>query len=149
MAHTEVYGYGFRPYEFSSLSHGTVGGAAGNVSLYRQRELELGMHGMRSALYPTFYVIVSCLADIVGLDVRPFVVRYEQNGSVCVVCLFRFVVFVLLLCVCVCVCVCVCDSIITGTCCMVPLSKTGRESLTKLIASTSIDCFFMCSFSST
>ena len=107
MAHTEVYGYGFRPYEFSSLSHGTVGGAAGNVSLYRQRELELGMHGMRSALYPTFYVIVSCVADIVSLDVRPFVVRYVQNGSVCVVCLFWFILLFLFLFSYVCACACV------------------------------------------
>ena len=79
VAHTQIYGYGFRPYEYSSLSHGTLGGAASDVSLYRQRELELGMHGMRSALYPCFYVVVSFVADVFGLDVRPFVVRHNKD----------------------------------------------------------------------
>lgn len=65
-----MYGFGFRAYEF------TNGGSAagGNVSLFRQRELQLGMRAMRSALYPRFFVLVSGLADLLGVEVKPFVV---------------------------------------------------------------------------
>ncbi|KAK7088577.1 uncharacterized protein [Littorina saxatilis] len=94
VAHTQVYGFGFRPYEFSSLSHGSTGGASNeSVSFYRQRELQLGMHGMRSALYPSFYVIVSWVAAILSLDVKPFVlwkVAHAVVSSLLPLSVYRF-----------------------------------------------------------
>ncbi|XP_076452701.1 uncharacterized protein LOC143288236, partial [Babylonia areolata] len=82
VAHTLTYGYGFRPYEFTSLPPGPEDGAAENVSAYRQRELLLGMHGMRSALYPRFFVFVSCVAAFFRLQVRPFVLWKAAHAIV-------------------------------------------------------------------
>ncbi|KAK7487919.1 hypothetical protein BaRGS_00020820, partial [Batillaria attramentaria] len=78
VAHTQVYGYGFRPYEFSSLKQDD----GASVSMYRQRELELGMHSMRSALYPRFYVIVSLVAAVLGADIQPFVLWKASHAIV-------------------------------------------------------------------
>lgn len=79
-----MYGFGFRAYEF------TNGGSAagGNVSLFRQRELQLGMRAMRSALYPRFFVLVSGLADLLGVEVKPFVVTVLVCNSARVSILF-------------------------------------------------------------
>ncbi|XP_070205577.1 uncharacterized protein [Littorina saxatilis] len=68
VAHSEVYGYGFRTFEFLAPAKGD------NLSLYQQRELQLGMYALRSPLYPRFYVIVSWLTGMLGCRAAPYLV---------------------------------------------------------------------------
>ncbi|XP_059171717.1 uncharacterized protein LOC131952845 [Physella acuta] len=55
VAHIESYGYGFRTYEFSPPQ------LANNVTKYRQMELQEDMYGLRSPIFPYFYVIAEWL----------------------------------------------------------------------------------------
>ncbi|XP_041347448.1 uncharacterized protein LOC121367376 isoform X2 [Gigantopelta aegis] len=66
VAHSEVFGYGFRAYEYLP---GTLDARDSGV---REGELNLGMSSMRSFLYPRFYILVSWLADVCRLQVSPF-----------------------------------------------------------------------------
>ena len=68
VAHSEVYGYGFRTFEFLPLAKG------GN--LYQQKEQQLGMYALRSPLYPRFYVIVSWMTSLFGCSAAPYLVRW-------------------------------------------------------------------------
>ncbi|KAH9489983.1 hypothetical protein Btru_035439 [Bulinus truncatus] len=66
VAHSEVYGYGLRPYEFMGpASHE-------NLSHYQLVEKELGMQAMRSPLMAQFYMLVSALGWALGLHVHPY-----------------------------------------------------------------------------
>ncbi|KAL8605101.1 hypothetical protein ACOMHN_018902 [Nucella lapillus] len=60
VAYSEIYGYGFRPYEFLPPMKG------GNLTQYQQWEQMHGMYALRSPLFPWFYVAVSCLVDGFG-----------------------------------------------------------------------------------
>ncbi|XP_055872008.1 uncharacterized protein LOC106073822 [Biomphalaria glabrata] len=62
VAHSQIYGYGLRPYEFMSPAKGD------NLSHYQLVEQELGMFAMRSPMLPQFYILVSALGWILGLQ---------------------------------------------------------------------------------
>ncbi|XP_050410788.1 uncharacterized protein LOC126825253 [Patella vulgata] len=66
VAHSEVYGYGFRPYEY------LTGEAQPNNTRIRERELQLGMAAMRSFLFPGFFVFISYCLEVLNVDVQPF-----------------------------------------------------------------------------
>ena len=68
VAHSEVFGYGFRAYEYLP---GTLGPRDSSV---RESEIHLGMSSMRSFIYPRFYILVSWLADICNIRLSPFLV---------------------------------------------------------------------------
>ncbi|KAK3756910.1 hypothetical protein RRG08_007689 [Elysia crispata] len=64
VAHSELYGYGLRPYEFNQLPKGD------NLSQYQARELNLGMYALRSPLQAQFLVLVVWLLHSLGLHVH-------------------------------------------------------------------------------
>ncbi|KAK6191859.1 hypothetical protein SNE40_003443 [Patella caerulea] len=66
VAHSEVYGYGFRPYEYLTSE------AQPNNTRIRERELQLGMAAMRSFLFPGFFVFISYCLEVLNVDVQPF-----------------------------------------------------------------------------
>ncbi|XP_014674543.1 PREDICTED: uncharacterized protein LOC106814710 [Priapulus caudatus] len=65
VAHTEAYGYGFRPYEY--LDAPAVNGSAAE----RQRAA-LGMYSMRSFLHPHIYALLFTATRWLCFDANPF-----------------------------------------------------------------------------
>ncbi|XP_076473020.1 uncharacterized protein LOC143302299 isoform X2 [Babylonia areolata] len=61
VAYSEIYGYGFRPYEFLPPARGD------NLSQYQQVHQEHGMYALRSPLLPWFYVVVSWGVAMLGV----------------------------------------------------------------------------------
>ncbi len=76
VAHSEVYGYGFRPYEFlSPCQAGTV------LSTAQTQEAALGMYSLRSFLYPRIYVALFEIKELLGLKCTPFLVSVLVGRS--------------------------------------------------------------------
>ncbi|RUS75012.1 hypothetical protein EGW08_017235, partial [Elysia chlorotica] len=69
VAHSQLYGYGLRPYEFNRPPKGD------NLSQYETKDLSLGMYALRSPVYPQFMVFVVWLASSLGVHVnQPYVI---------------------------------------------------------------------------
>lgn len=69
MAFTDVYGYGFYPYEY--LPPPT------NISTAAEKQAAtMGMYGLRSFLYPKAFAIAMETARLVGIPLSPFMVMY-------------------------------------------------------------------------
>ncbi|XP_071093439.1 uncharacterized protein [Haliotis cracherodii] len=68
VAHSEVYGYGFRTHEYLPPP-GDV-----NVTQVRYSEHQMGMHSMRSFLLPRFFMIVAVLMEGLGYRGTPFLI---------------------------------------------------------------------------
>ena len=75
VAHSEVYGYGFRAYEFNPPPEVTS-----NTPQVRREEQRHGLSAMRSYLLPHVYVTVTWLLQRLGLHFPPFLVR-DSNGN--------------------------------------------------------------------
>ena len=75
VAHSEVYGYGFRAYEFNPPPEVTS-----NTPQVRKEEQRHGLSAMRSYLLPHVYVTVTWLLQRLGLHFPPFLVR-DSNGN--------------------------------------------------------------------
>ncbi|CAL1532825.1 unnamed protein product [Lymnaea stagnalis] len=76
VAHTELYGYGVRPYEFLGPPKGD------NMSLLELKEKELGMWAMRSPLVPQFFMLTSTLVAALGFEPNPFLLWRVAHVSV-------------------------------------------------------------------
>ena len=76
VAHSEVYGYGFRAYEFNPPPEVTS-----NTPQVRKEEQRHGLSAMRSYLLPHVYVTVTWLLQRLGLHFPPFLVR-DLNRNV-------------------------------------------------------------------
>ncbi|XP_060561315.1 uncharacterized protein LOC132721080 [Ruditapes philippinarum] len=75
VAFSEVYGYGFRPYEYLR--------APENISIPGEAQmLASGMYGLRSPIYPRMFMLSLRLAKMLGLDQSPFVVCRIFNAAV-------------------------------------------------------------------
>ncbi|KAJ8312303.1 hypothetical protein KUTeg_009676 [Tegillarca granosa] len=72
VAHSEVYGYGFRPYEYMPPPDGTDNGTSGSVS--KAQEYKLGMYSLRSFMFPTIFTIVGKVAVFLGWQKSPYVI---------------------------------------------------------------------------
>ncbi|XP_078676319.1 uncharacterized protein LOC144913443 [Branchiostoma floridae x Branchiostoma belcheri] len=69
VAYSEVYGYGFRSYEFGPVPRvNDTTGAGFAVGVERAA----GMYAMRSFMYPRFLAITMMAAEAAGLQVGPF-----------------------------------------------------------------------------
>ncbi|XP_060075872.1 uncharacterized protein LOC132555542 [Ylistrum balloti] len=66
VAHSEFYGYGFRPYEYMPPLEG-----ANSTSVGRLQENLLGMYSLRSFLYPKLLVIALHVATVFGYTGSP------------------------------------------------------------------------------
>ncbi|CAL1543637.1 unnamed protein product [Lymnaea stagnalis] len=66
VAHMELYGYGFRTYEFSPVE------SVDDVTKYRRMELQQEMYAMRSPIAPYYYVLVGWMTSCAGLTVNPY-----------------------------------------------------------------------------
>ncbi|KAL5017622.1 hypothetical protein ScPMuIL_007211 [Solemya velum] len=69
VAHSELYGYGFRPYEYLRAP-----GAGSRLPVSEAQTYSLGMYSMRSFLYPQIFVMVQRLVAAVWSDAKLFVV---------------------------------------------------------------------------
>lgn len=70
VAFSEVYGYGFRPYEYLP--------APNHTDIYAEAKLlQSGMYGLRSPIYPKMFMVALRFAKIAGLDQSPFMVRAQ------------------------------------------------------------------------
>ncbi|XP_067123950.1 uncharacterized protein [Centruroides vittatus] len=65
VAHSEVYNYGFRPYEYlpSKIPD----------SVSEKQHMKLSMHSMRSWLHPRFYIILFYFKECFSIKTNPFV----------------------------------------------------------------------------
>lgn len=84
VAHSEQYGYGFRPFEFMAPEDGA------NATLARQVELHHGLYALRSFLVPQAYVTVTWFLHVLGFNFPPFVVRQlyylnKTNGLIIII----------------------------------------------------------------
>ncbi|XP_064651568.1 uncharacterized protein LOC135502546 [Lineus longissimus] len=75
VAHTEVYGYGFRPYEYMAPPQSS------NSTVERQEQM-FGMYSMRSFLLPKVYIIVFQLAELLGTTAKPFMLGRVFHATV-------------------------------------------------------------------
>lgn len=67
VAHSEMYGYGFRPYEFFLPPNGTH-----DLSHSERQHFALGMYSMRSWIYPRCYQFLFWMREYFGWNMRPF-----------------------------------------------------------------------------
>lgn len=68
MAFTEVYGYGFRPYEYLPKPVNITNSAVNQT-------LQSGMYGLRSFLFPDVFALVLYTAKWTCLDKNPYMVK--------------------------------------------------------------------------
>ena len=61
VAHSELYGYGFRPYEYLPPP------GSDNYTTAQTQEHALGMYSLRSCLLPKLFILVAYITDSVGL----------------------------------------------------------------------------------
>ncbi|ESO84700.1 hypothetical protein LOTGIDRAFT_168569 [Lottia gigantea] len=76
VAHSEVYGYGFRPYEYLTSTPNE------NTTRLRQREISLGMSAMRSFIYPSFFIAITWVAELFTQGIKPFLLWKVSHGVV-------------------------------------------------------------------
>ena len=69
VAHSEVYGYGFRTYEYLPEK---ISGY--HVSAARAQEIELGMFSLRSFMLPHLISVFMFLVDKIGPSAAPYLV---------------------------------------------------------------------------
>ena len=69
VAHSEVYGYGFRTYEYLPAEHPKY-----HMTTARAQELALGMYSLRSFMLPHVIALFMLIVDIAGIAVSPFLV---------------------------------------------------------------------------
>ncbi|XP_064612612.1 uncharacterized protein LOC135476506 [Liolophura sinensis] len=74
VAFSELHGYGFRAYEFLPPPESPLSSSA------RQQEANLGMHSLRSFLYPRVFVLVMLVGDWLGM--KPFLVAKVFHAAV-------------------------------------------------------------------
>ncbi|KAK3084812.1 hypothetical protein FSP39_019458 [Pinctada imbricata] len=67
VAHSELYGYGFRPYEY-------LPDEKSEVSIARAQELDLGMYSLRSFIVPKIFVMIAYISDRIGFQGHHFLV---------------------------------------------------------------------------
>ena len=71
VAHSEVYGYGFRPYEYL-----TPPANPETMTIPEQQEAELGMYSMRSFLFPRIYSLFLFTKELLQIPGNPYLVRF-------------------------------------------------------------------------
>ena len=95
VAHSEVYGYGFRPYEYlpppniSGPDAGVASPGAARPSAVERQEAALGMYSLRTFLHPKLYMLVLGGKELLGIHASPFLVsttahyvaRVESNWN--------------------------------------------------------------------
>ncbi|XP_074641080.1 uncharacterized protein LOC141898848 [Tubulanus polymorphus] len=74
IAHSEVYGYGFRAYEYLP--------PPGNSSIVESQEASYGMYSMRSFLLPRIYMILFHLKDFLHSQMKPFMFAKVFHATV-------------------------------------------------------------------
>ena len=68
VAFSEVYGYGFRPYEY-------LPPPPTNTTIpTEQHDLRSGMYALRSFIYPSIFTVVLTVARYLGVDGNPLLV---------------------------------------------------------------------------
>ena len=77
VAHSEVYGYGFRAYEYLRAP------GSENASIAEDQQMELGMYSMRSFLYPRIFMLLFHVKEWLGIQQKPFLVRIHQVSISC------------------------------------------------------------------
>ena len=73
VAFSQVYGHGFRPYEYLPQPLHPTSSAANQT-------LTSGMYGLRTFLYPDIFAVVLYLAKMVGLDWNPYMVKHLHSS---------------------------------------------------------------------
>ena len=74
VAHSEVYGYGFRTYEY--LPENITGY---HVSAARAQQMERGMFSLRSFMLPHLISIIMYLVEKIGLPAYPYLVSCKNS----------------------------------------------------------------------
>ena len=69
VAHSEVYGYGFRTYEYLPAEHPKY-----HMTTVRAQEVALGMYSLRSFMLPHLIALFMIVVDRAGIAVSPFLV---------------------------------------------------------------------------
>ena len=69
VAHSEVYGYGFRTYEYLPAEHPRY-----HMTTARAQEVALGMYSLRSFMLPHLIALFMIVVDKAGIAVPPFLV---------------------------------------------------------------------------
>ncbi|KAK7474442.1 hypothetical protein BaRGS_00034325 [Batillaria attramentaria] len=91
VAHGEMYGYGFRPYEYMPPDR------TPDLPNIRHQELDHGMAALRSFLVPRAYVMVTWLLELLGVSFTPFVawkVAHAFVSSTLPLAVYRYVIAV-------------------------------------------------------
>ncbi|KAL4223666.1 hypothetical protein ACF0H5_017134 [Mactra antiquata] len=73
VAHTDAYGYGFRPYEYTEPLYPDAQENS-TLSEARLQELRLGMYSLRSFILPKILSMIMIIADLCGISWSPFLV---------------------------------------------------------------------------
>ncbi|KAL5016409.1 hypothetical protein ScPMuIL_005998 [Solemya velum] len=87
VAFSEVYGYGFRPYEYLPPPTNVTSPA-------EEQEMENGMYSLRSFLYPRIFMVAFGIARWIGIGEKPFLIGkifHAAVTSLLPVSVYRFV----------------------------------------------------------
>ena len=76
VAHSEVYGYGFRTYEYLPAQL-----PGHHVTASRAKELGLGMYSLRSFMLPHLIAFFMFIVERLGIPASPFLVSNSKQPS--------------------------------------------------------------------